>query len=494
MHRTQQLGHQLASNFLSVSAGTYAAMAMSLVINAAIARHVGVEQFGGLALLLTASQVLAFIGVNWTQTAFVRFGAQEFAATDSIAAAFWARVLVVLPWVAAGAVALAIWSGPLADYLSVPEWGLWIIAGHFVASFMLTTMGAALQATNQMRRYALMLLAEKVVLAALLLATLTATANRSPLLILAVYACSSALVAFWTAVQSPVHAFTPVRFDKVCYGQMLAFSLPLLLSSWVGLLGTHWFDILILKHFRPMADVGLYSLGTVVAGVVQQVTIVFSTLLLPQVSMMASKGELQQIRFFIERALPYWFLATAVLFTSVLLVVGPLVPLIFGRSFKAAAPVIAVLMLGSSALAIFNAFSPIISGLGATWVITGIYLTAGVTNVLLDLALIPTYGILGAAYATVAAYGASAGLSMLFVQRRLGSRVFPLVLMPLPVAATCFLYLALDLFAFYIVAIPVGASTILWLLRRFHLFRGEDAAYFRRVWMLSRPAPDAPSG
>src|SRR4051812_6855132 len=87
-------------NFLFVGAGNYAAMAVSLAINAVLTRRLGLEQFGHLALLLTASQVLALVAINWTHTALVRFGAQEFARSSSIARTFWARVWMVAPWLA----------------------------------------------------------------------------------------------------------------------------------------------------------------------------------------------------------------------------------------------------------------------------------------------------------------------------------------------------------------------------------------------------------
>jgi O-antigen/teichoic acid export membrane protein len=216
------------------------------------------------------------------------------------------------------------------------------------------------------------------------------------------------------------------------------------------------------------------------------VTIIFSTLLLPQLSVMVSNGELDKIRALVDRFLPYWFLATSVLFSVVLLAAGVLVPVIFGRAFAPSASVLAVLMVATSALALFNAFSPLISALGATWALTGIALAAGAVNVIMDLLLIPKYGIRGAAVATVLAYGVSAVLALAFVQHRLGHSVIRLAILTLPVVIVCACFFAFDTLRFYLVAIPAATLCVWWLMHRFQLFRGDDAMFLKELrWRAS---------
>jgi O-antigen/teichoic acid export membrane protein len=305
------------------------------------------------------------------------------------------------------------------------------------------------------------------------------------------YAISSASVALW-ALGRLGRSLLPVVFNRAVCRRMVVFSLPLLLSSWVGLFGSNWFDLVIIKKFRPLSEVGLYSLGAVLAGVVQQVTIIFSTLLLPQFSVMVGNGELDKIRSFVDRILPYWFFTTTVLFTVVLFGAAPIVPVIFGRAFAPAASVLAVLMAATCGLALFNAFSPLLSAFGATWPLTGIAVTSGFVNVMMDLLLIPAYGIHGAAVATVVAYGTSAVLVLWYVQTRLGQNVFRLGLLTLPVVISCGCFLALDPFHFYLVAIPSSAVSMFWLMRRFHLFRGDDAVFLKDLRFPVPLATEAP--
>jgi O-antigen/teichoic acid export membrane protein len=281
-------------------------------------------------------------------------------------------------------------------------------------------------------------------------------------------------VALW-GVTKLGRALYPVPFDRDLYRRIAAFSMPLLLSSWAGLFGTNWFDILILKRYRPLTDVGIYSLGTVLAAVVQQVTIIFSTLLLPQLSVMVGQGETAKIRLLVRRFLPYWFLATSVLFSLVVLAARPVVPLVFGAAFLPAASVLAVLMLAACALALFNALSPLMAAFGSTWALTGVALASGVVNVAMDFLLIPRYGIVGAAAATVVSYGTSAILVLSYAQRRLGENVFRVAWLVLPVALVSSGFFLLDPLRFYLVAVPAAALSVAWLMHHFRMFHSEDA-------------------
>jgi Membrane protein involved in the export of O-antigen and teichoic acid len=466
----------MLKNLLVVGAGNYAAMAMSLAINGLLTRQLGADRYGHLALLLTASQMLALVAVNWTHTALVRFGAQEFAESGTVSATFWTRIWIATPWICGAAVLMAVARRPIAAYLLIPEWGLLLVLAQFAAAFMLVTVGAVFQARSEMPRYGAMLFLDKALAAAVLIVAVAGGVRLAPLGALGIYAGSSTAVAIWGLTRTGSASLMPMRFDRANYVKMFAFSFPLLFSSWVGVFGTNWFDLLIIKMYRPMSEVGLYSLGAVLAGVVQQVTIIFSTLLLPKLSVMVAGGELEKIRAFIDRVLPYWFLVTGLLFSIVLLFAQPVVPLIFGRAFAPTASVVAVLMVATCALALFNAFSPLVSAFGATWAVTGIALASGIVNVVMDFVLIPSHGIQGAAFATVLAYGTSAVLVLAYVQRRLQHNVFRLALLFAPVLIVCALYLFLEPFQFYLFAAPAAAISVFWLMHHFQLFHGAYGA------------------
>lgn len=467
-----------AQSFIALGAGNYGAMAIALMTNALLARRLGAEQFGHLALLLMASQVLLLAAVNWSHAGFVRFGAVEFASRGAVTDALWARVNLVWPVAALGVGAMIIARQPLAAYLGIPPAGVWLLVVHFVAVCALSLVGAVFQARDQMARYGVSLFLDKTAML-FCVVVLPAAWTGQALSALACYAMSSLAVAIWGLLTAGARDLHPRWPDRAAFRQMALFSAPLMLTSWAGFFGTNWFDLVILKQYVPLSDIGMYSLATQLAGVVQQVTVIFSTLLLPQVSVMVVQGQHARVMTLMERLLPYWLLGTSVLFT--LVVVGARVglPLVFGESYSGAAPALAILMVASCALALYNAWTPLVTAYGSTWTLTGVAFVSMGVNVGLDFLLIPRFGIAGSAVATVMAYAASMLLVLIFMQRRTGDRILRLGWLGTPPLVACACFLLLDGFWFYPAALGMAAINVFALVMMFQLFRAEDAAFLR---------------
>ena len=386
-------------------------------------------------------------------------------------------VFIVLPL---AVLVVVIARRPLAAYLDVPPIGIWLILLHFVGACALSVIGAVFQASGQMARYGVCLLLDKAVMLSCIV-VFPAVWTANPVIVLACYAASSLLVAIWGASAVGLRTLRPVVPTRSAYRQMLAFSAPVLLTSWAGLFGANWFDLVILRWYVPMSGIGVYSLAGQLAGVVQQITIIFSTLVLPPLSVMVAERQDARIRTLVERLLPYWLLGASILFSVVLLGARAGVSLVFGESFSGAAPILALLMVATSAVALFNACAPIVAAYGSMWVLSGIFLLSAAANVVLDLLLIPSFGVLGSALATVLAYGTSAVLVLLFVERKLGARVLRLGWLSAPVVVACICFMALDGLWFYLAASIATALTVLVLVGVFRLFHNDDAVFLKAL-------------
>ena len=476
-----------ARDFVVVGMGNYGAIALSLAISMALTRRLGAEVFGHLALLLMASQVLSFFVFNWTHIGCIRFGAHEYGQQATVAATVWTRMWIIAPWMAAAGAVMVVARGALAAYLGVPVWGLGLVFAHFVCAYAVSLVGAIFQSRQQMRQYGAMLFLEKaVLLTAVLLAPVVWI--HGSLQVLGVYVLSTLLVSVIGLAWVGRRALLPVRADRGLYSQMWRFSLPMIVSGWVGLLGTYWLDYLMIKWYLPLRDLGWYALAAQVTGMVQQVTIIFSTLVLPRISILAANQETEKIKIYVVRFLPYWLLGASFLFCAVLLSIGALVPLTFGAEFRGAVAPLAVLMLASVALALYNALTPVVCAYGDTWPLAVVCVVSALTNVGVNLWLIPRYGIVGAAAATVVAYWVSALGVLGLVQRRLSVPLTPLVTLGLPVAAVYVCLHYLPAAHQQAAAILTGALSIAGLLFAFRLFRGENAIVLHR---LESPATSA---
>lgn len=470
--------HRTSRSFLALGAGNYGAMAISVGTNILLARRLGADQWGSLALLLMASQVLLLAAVNWTHAGFVRFGAVEFAAKGTVTETLSVRLGMLWPAAGLGIAMMLVARAPLAAYLGVPPAYIWLLVVHFSAVCALSLVGAIFQARQQMAHYGLSLMLDK---AAMLfcVVVLPAAWTGQALPALACYALSSLSVAVWGVAVVGLRALRPVWPSRAALRQMLVFSAPLLLTSWAGYFGTNWFDLVVLKKYVAVSGIGVYSLAAQLAGVVQQITVIFATLLLPELSLMVVGGQNDRIRMLMERLLPYWLLGISVLFTVVLLASRVGVPFVFGPTFRDASPVLALLMVASAVLALHNAFTPLVTALGSTWALTGIAFVSTGVNVVGDLLLIPRFGILGSAWATVLAYVTGTALVVGFAQRRIGGRVLRLgwLCTPALTAYGCFTWF--DGVRFYLAVLIAVGINVLVLVQAFRLFCAEDALFVR---------------
>ncbi len=468
--------------FVSVAAGNYVAIILSFGLNVVLTRSLGAHEFGRLALLMMASQVLALFASNWTLTSVVHFGAREFGERGSVARTFWSRMTLVMPWIAAAAVAMWLLQAPLASYLEIPGWGVHLVFVHFLLTTVFTTAGAVLQAMGRMERYGLMLVVDRAVA---LLVVLVALQLRSlgALGVLACYVAGETIAAVVAFAAIGRRTLAPVAVRGGDLSAMWSFSLPLIASNWIGVFGTQWLDYAIIRRYLPLAELGRYSLAYQVAGVVQQLTIIASTLLLPQFSVLVRTGRERTIRNIVERMVPYWLLAFSAFLGVVLAVVRIAVPALFGEAFADSVPPLSLLLVAAAALAVFNSFTPLLMAHGATWLITGVCLVSAAVNVALNLALIPRFGITGAAAATAVAYGVSAALVLAATRRRLVTPLGRYAALTAPALAVYLCSTAVDGALFYLVAAVALSGAVLALVRMFGLFERSDLTLMAEVGM-----------
>lgn len=482
MWKDAQHRGRLVRGFLAVGAGNYGALVLSLLINIVLARRLGAEAYGRLSLLLMASQIMMLFASNWTYAGFIRFAAQEFSSSGTVAKTFWARGGIVAPLAVVSCSMVLLGGESLARYLGIPPWGLWLVIGHFLVFHLMTTLGAVFQARQEMVHYGIVMLADKALVLGFILLVPFAM-GLDPLVVLGSYAVSCAFISLTGFLILGRRNLRPIKLDRESIRSLLRFSLPLTLSIWAGLFGTSWVDLVIIKWALSVSDVGLYSLSSQLSGVVQQLTIIFSTLLLPQLSVIVLNGDHAMIDSYLRRMVPYWLLGTSTLFCLVLLGADPLVPLIFGHPFQGAVTPFAVLMIATASLALFNAFDPLLNAYGATWALMKVTAVSITVKVALTFWLTPLLGITGAAIATVGAYLTSAVLVMVLVRRHTGISALPMITLMAPVLIVCLARLFLVGPMFYLVALPGTILSIFALVYTFRLFEAKDREVLKDLWL-----------
>ena len=183
------------------------------------------------------------------------------------------------------------------------------------------------------------------------------------------------------------------------------------------LLETHLrVDVVMLGYFVSDRAIGIYAFASLFAEAIYQVPVVIRTVAYPTIVQLASRMD----RAGLARAARRLALASGVICAAAALAVGAAYPVVAGwfdpEFVRTGSPVLWTLLAGMVIYAFFAPVDQLLlqSGLpGRQSVLMTMYVGA---NVLLNLALIPRYGLMGAALATAIAL-AAAGLMLLVASR-----------------------------------------------------------------------------
>ncbi|HZU82851.1 MAG TPA: polysaccharide biosynthesis C-terminal domain-containing protein, partial [Polyangiaceae bacterium] len=194
-----------------------------------------------------------------------------------------------------------------------------------------------------------------------------------------------------------------LEFDRTLLRRMQGFGLPLVPAA-LALWAINFIDRLFLIHIAGKSETGLYALGVRVASAVTFMMIAFQT---------AWPAFAYSIEDDDEAKRAYAYVLTYVLFATcwLALALGLLSPWIVhvlssSPSFYPASRVVTLLAFS---IAAYAGYTVVAIGIGRArrtqfnWVVTG---AAAVLNIVLNVLLIPSHGMMGAAIATVAAYAA----------------------------------------------------------------------------------------
>ena len=105
---------QSLGSYASSVVGNCLLLLLSFGTSIYLTRVLGASGFGRLGLVLTVAQTASLFAVFWTQSGFLRYGAEALAVDGSLRDIFWTRMLVAAP----GVVAFILLAWPLRDAIS----------------------------------------------------------------------------------------------------------------------------------------------------------------------------------------------------------------------------------------------------------------------------------------------------------------------------------------------------------------------------------------
>lgn len=381
-----------------------------------ITRHLGSEGYGGIVAIVAASQV-AQVLVNWTSVAAVRFGVDEFIETQRIARTFWVRLIVVVVNLALAAALSYLWFPPLASWLKLSPDTVWLVLGHFTAAVFWIHVQMGLQAAKMTQMQGGLLMLERLLIFVGLVGLVAANSLTGTTALVCYIAAPAVMIVLGTGLLRR-YIFAPFTIDRAFLGKIFAFSLPLLPYSLVGYFSGAYIDAIFVSHYLSTRDLGIYSVATQISGIVLQLPTLANTLLLPLFVTLHRESDHQRTSNYFQNVLPGLTLLWGLLCTGVSFVAYFAIPLLFGPEFEVSVLPLWILIVASAvSLPALMGYFPWLQSVSATYVTMIGAVFAAVANIAANLVLIPRYGLIGCAWATVISYAVNVLVSGMFSKR-----------------------------------------------------------------------------
>ena len=181
--------------------------------------------------------------------------------------------------------------------------------------------------------------------------------------------------------------------------ELLLFSLPLLGTAMLFMI-ILWMDTLMLGYFKTPEVVGLYNAASPLAKFISEPMAVMLLIYTPVATGLYSQNLMAELRRNYTILTKWVVSLTLPIFLVLCLFPEAVLNLLFGAGYIAAAPALRILSLGFIVNNLFGPNANTLLALGESRFIMWSVLAAAIANVLLNIALIPSLGIVGAAIAS----------------------------------------------------------------------------------------------
>ncbi len=183
---------------------------------------------------------------------------------------------------------------------------------------------------------------------------------------------------------------------------LLFFSVPLLAVSMLMMVMS-WTDTLMLGYFKTPDVVGLYNAVLPLANLLTVVIVSVGFLYIPIISQVYGKNQMEELKRSYAISTKWCFIGTLPIFFVLFLFPDVVLNLLFGSRYIGAAVALQILAVGSFLNPATGPNYHTLIAMGKTKIIMQTFLISEVTNIILNIALIPPLGIIGAAIASASA-------------------------------------------------------------------------------------------
>jgi O-antigen/teichoic acid export membrane protein len=190
------------------------------------------------------------------------------------------------------------------------------------------------------------------------------------------------------------------RRVKTYRKELFFFSIPLLGVFVLGLIMT-WTDTVMLGYFMHADDVGLYNAGISLSRLLMFAVVILNFVFMPIAGELYAKGWMDELKRTFQVLTKWVFMATFPLFLVLFFFPEMTLTFLFGKEYEAASTVLKILSLRFMFELLAGSSNLLLIVLGRTRVLIVITVISSALNIILNYTMIPAFGLVGAAFATL---------------------------------------------------------------------------------------------
>lgn len=184
-------------------------------------------------------------------------------------------------------------------------------------------------------------------------------------------------------------------------------------------------DVLMISYFLPPDRTGIYFAATKIMALVAFLNFAVGSAFTASFAEAHAANEPEKLKRAVRYSTTLIFYPSLIMIGFILLLRGEILSL-FGPGFTEASIIILPLAIGMCCRAFIGAGERILMMAGEQKLCAGIYISAVIADIILNLCLIPLYGIIGAAIATSLVFVLMAIMQFTAIRRRLNITTIPL--------------------------------------------------------------------
>ena len=201
----------------------------------------------------------------------------------------------------------------------------------------------------------------------------------------------------------PEFIHVKAELSKSLAKKLFTFGIPVVFTGLAGMIFGYT-DTILLTYFRTLKEVGLYNVALPTMKVISVIGVAFTSILFPLSSELWAKKRKDQLGKGLGMLYKYALILVFPLALLMFLFPEIILGILFGGEFKAAGGVLRILAIGYLINTLSGVNNTTLSGIGKPKEVSKIMFSGACMNLILNLILIPFYGMEGAAISTTISF------------------------------------------------------------------------------------------